>query len=350
MRQESFRFSAARLKESTVLVSELPPTKRITFACCVEFGPLEEGTIRLVESLRRYGEDFAGVQVIAVTPRRGPRLRSATLRRFQQLGVEYVRTVPRNRYSWMPYLNKYFALKVAGSRARGDLVVWLDSDVLVLRPPEELLLGEGQDFAAYPRDKNIGTSGPDDEYEPYWQKVCADVGLTPGDLPWVRTTANDQRVRLYWNSGVFVYRPASGFIDAWREVIEAILDRTDASNLDKLFWADQVALGLTAVRMHARSLNLPGTLNYGIASHFRDHLSAEGLASARLLHYHDSMSEPNWNWFLGELARPLPYRTAWLSAKRPVRTSRDSLRHLSLDGYRVARQLRRSHGAGVLGR
>jgi hypothetical protein len=338
-----------------VSVAELPPTKRITFACCVEYGPLEEGTLRLVESLRRFGAEFARARVIAVTPRRGPRLRSSTLRRFEQLGVEYVRTVPRNRYSWMPYLNKYFVLKAAESRAQGDLIAWLDSDVLVLRAPDELLLDDGLDFAACPRDKNIGTSGPGDEFEPYWQKVCADVGLSPEDLPWVRTAADDQRVRLYWNAGIFVYRPASGFIDAWRDVIEAILDRTDASNLDKLFWTDQVALGLTAVRMNARTLNLPGALNYGIATHFRDHLSPEGLASARLLHYHDSMSEANWNWFLDELARPLPHRSAWLSAMGPIRESPDPVRHLTKDGYRVVRQLRRrawsrSHGAGVLGR
>ncbi|GAB3030251.1 hypothetical protein GCM10027052_03100 [Parafrigoribacterium mesophilum] len=336
-------------------ITELPPAKRITFACCVEYGPLEEGAIRLVESLRRYGEAFAGARVIAVTPRRGPRLRASTLRRFEQLEVEYVRSVPRNRYSWMPYLNKYFVLKSAESRAQGDLLAWLDSDVLVLRPPEKLLLDDGLDLAACPRDKNIGTSGPGDEFEPYWQKVCSDVGLTTEDLPWVRTAADDQRVRLYWNAGIFVYRPASGFIDAWREVIEAILDRTDASNLDKLFWTDQVALGLAAVRMHAHTMNLPGASNYGIASHFRDHLSSEGLASARLLHYHDSMSEANWDWFLGELSQPLPYRSAWLAGKGPIREVNDPLRHLTRDGYRVARQLRRrvwsrSHGAGVLGR
>ena len=109
------------------------PTSRITFACCVEYGTLEEGTLRLVESLRRFGGRFAGAHVVAVTPRRGPKLRTATLRKFSKLGVDYVRVAPENRYAWMPYLNKYFALKEAQQRANGDLVAWMDSDVLVLR-------------------------------------------------------------------------------------------------------------------------------------------------------------------------------------------------------------------------
>jgi len=263
---------------------------RITFACCVEYGTLEEGTVRLVESLRQFGGSMAGSRVIAVTPRRGAPLRPETLRRFSELGIEYVRTAPRNRYTWMAYTNKYFALREAEKRATGDLVAWVDSDVLVTRPPTGLLLSSDEDFGSCPRDKNIGTTGPGDEYHDYWLKVSRDAGQNLDDLPWVTTTADHARIRLYWNAGIFVYRPASGFLDTWHHLSEQILDATDASTVNRLWWTDQVALSFAAMKARCRIRNLGGELNYGIASYFKDHLTPDDLADSVLMHYHDSMS------------------------------------------------------------
>lgn len=332
----------------------VPASQRITFTSCVECGVLEEGTIRLVESLRRYGGEFAKAKFVAVTPRLGPSLARATLRRFAELGVDYVRIAPRNRYAWQPYMNKYFALKEAEKRATGDLVAWLDSDVLVMRPPTEMLLAPDQDFGACPRDKNIGSSGRDDQFEPYWTKICADVGLSVDDLPWVQTTADNQRIRLYWNAGIFVYRPASGFADAWRRSIEKVLDKTDASNLIKVFWTDQVALSVTAVLAKLRTSHLPNSLNYGIASHFKDYLSPEGLGGAKLLHYHDCMNDENWPWFMDRLAGTRPDVREWLMELGPVRDETDPGRQAVKNAYKAARQIRRRiwsqrHGGGLLG-
>lgn len=331
-----------------------PASERITFTCCVESGTLEEGVIRLVESLRAFGGELADAQVVAVTPRRGPALRAETLRRFGQLGIEYARISPRNRYAWMPYLNKAYTLQEAEKRARGDVVAWLDSDILVLAPPDGLLLADDEDLAVCPRDKNVGTAGPADGFEPYWRKLCADVGLDVDDLPWVDTTADAQRVRLYWNAGIFSYRPATGFLDAWRRTIERELDSTDASTLDKMYWVDQVSLGLAAVSHGMRYRNLPGELNYGIASHFSDHLSDEGLAGAVLLHYHDSMAPENWDWFLDSLAGPLPAVRDWVVERGPVLERTTLGTRAVRNGYKAVRQLRRrawsrAHGAGLLG-
>ena len=211
--------------------------------------------------------------------------------------------------------------------------------------PDELLLSAQEDFAACARDKNVGISGPSDEHRPYWVKACAAVGLAPTDLPWVQTTADDQRIRLYWNAGIFVYRPASDFLDSWRQTIEHILDRTDATTLDKVFWTDQVALGLAAKLSGLRLRHLPGSLNYGIATHFKDHLSPAGLASARLLHYHDCMQVKNWTWFMRTIARPLPTTHAWLTELGPIEDRTDLVRSATKNCYKVVRQIRVADGA-----
>ena len=332
-----------------------PSARGITFVACVEHGPLEEGLARMAESLRKNGGEFASSPIVAVTPRRGASLNSSTLRRFDELNVQYVKVTPPNRHAWMPYTNKVFALREGEDRASGDLVAWLDSDMLILGDLEDLRLQDGEDLAACPRDKNIGSTGSGDEFEPYWNRVCASAGLHVDDLPWVETTADAERIRLYWNSGVFVYRPETGFLDTWHQMITRLIDTTDASTLDKLFWIDQVALSLAAVAAGLNVRQLPGSLNYGIASHFKEHLTDAGLAASRILHYHDSMAPAHWGWFLDRIAAPLPETRDWLAALGPYPERSDVARRAVTLGYKAERQVRRrlwsrSHGAAGLGR
>ena len=65
--------------------------KDIAVVCCVEAGPLELMTVRMVESLRRFGGRFSRMDVFAVTPRFGASLLRSTLRAFQALDVRYLR-------------------------------------------------------------------------------------------------------------------------------------------------------------------------------------------------------------------------------------------------------------------
>ena len=49
---------------------------RICFVACVESGQLEAQTVRLAESIRRFGGSFADSEILAVTARFGPPLAS----------------------------------------------------------------------------------------------------------------------------------------------------------------------------------------------------------------------------------------------------------------------------------
>ena len=330
------------------------PADRVTFTCCVEYGSLEEGTIRFAESLRRFGGPFAEAQIVAVTPRRGAPLRAETLKRFKELGVKYVRAHPPNRYSWMAYVNKYFALREAEKIAKSEFMVWMDSDVIVMRPPHDLVLSEGEDFAACPRDKNIGSTGPEDQMEWYWRKVCGDVGLMVADLPWVETISDKEKIRLYWNAGIFSYRSDTNFLKTWHDCIETVLDKTDSSSLEQLFWTDQVCLGLAAKLQNTPYRHWGDAMNYGIATHFKDHLSLQGLRDAQLLHYHDSMKPGNWAWLMDWLGQSRPDVADWLSGLGPIESAQPVLNQAIFNAYRSLRQIKRrvwslSHGATGLG-
>lgn len=292
---------------------------KITFVCCVESGWLEEQTIRMVESLRRWGGALADSPVFAINPRFGPPVSSATRAAFDRLGVQYISFSADNPYSWKAFLNKHYSMALAERLAKTEFVGWLDSDMLVLGEPTELLLADTEDFAACAPDRTIGTTGPGDPFEPFWHEVCQVVGLTLDDLPWIVTAQESIRIRLYWNSGVFVYRRATGFsqfhLDTTLKVMDAKISSASAGN-----YFTQHTLGLAMVKMGLRWRALPHSHNFTpptLDAH-RDPAGLQKLKEAKILHYHDSMWPPKWPQFMSMVEASHPDVAAWLSMKSPM--------------------------------
>jgi len=297
-------------------VTPNPPD--ITFVCCVESGWLETQTVRMVESLRRWGGAFADVPVVAVTPRFGPPLSSKTLRAFDHLGVEYLRFRAQNPYAWKSFLNKHYAMAAVEERCTTEFLGWLDSDLLILGEPDQLRLSDDEDFAACAPDKNIGTAGPDDPFEPYWREACNVVGLELSDLPWVVTEREGIKIRLYWNSGVFVYRRATGFSKVHLDTTLKLLDAHIASAKAGVYFT-QHTLGMAMVKMGLRWRALPHSHNYGMGTktHARWY-DPEKLRQAKILHYHDAMWMPFWDTFLQCLKDTHPDVATWLATQGPL--------------------------------
>lgn len=313
-------------------------TGSVAAACCVEYGALEETTLRMIESLRRWGGRFADIDVVAVTPRRGPALARGTLDGLRDLGAEHVALTPRHRYLWHVYLNKYFALREVERRTDADYIAWFDSDLLFVDEPGELV--PSADFAACARDKNIGTSGPNDPNEPYWSDVCSVLALDLDRLPRVRTEVEQEDIRLYWNAGLFIYRRGSGLLDQWFDSMIAVLDRRTPSIVERSYWVDQVVLGLATVQRDMSFRPLPITYNYPHAS-FIDYENREQLANARIVHYHDSMKPEVWGRFVSTLGEPHTEVARWLRAKGPVEprgTLQQRTTHQVLRAHRSARR------------
>ncbi len=260
----------------------------VTVVCCVESGPLETTTLLMIESLRRWGGRFSEVPVIAVTPRFGPALKRETRRRFDELDVRYVRRNAARKYSWYSFLNKPLALTVAEPFVATDVIVWLDADVFVTAAPEAFDLDAHTDFAGCPSDCNLGSTGADNRYEPYWDRMCRVHGISVDALPWVTTCREGARIRLYFNGGVLAYRKASGYGPAYLEGCIKALDARVRSRDSGLFFAEQVSAGIIAVKQNLRIGHLPEGCNYAVGSKCEG-FNPSGFARASVLHYHDSL-------------------------------------------------------------
>lgn len=288
----------------------------ITFVSCVESGPLETQTIRMMESLRRWGGRFVDAPLLAVTPRFGSPLSYETHKAFERLNVKHIRFQADNPYSWKGFLNKHFALAAAEEYSDSEFIGWLDSDLLIVDEPNCLILEKGEDFAACASDKNIGTVGPEDEYYSYWQEACRIVGIDIEDLPWIVTEREKERIRLYFNSGVFVYRRSTQFAQVHLEDTIRVFDSRITSRALKKMYFTQHILGMTMIKMGLSWRALPHSHNYGMGSKTYDRwYKKEELQEAKIVHYHDAMWPWFWQTFIDCLRETHPEAADWLKGQ-----------------------------------
>jgi len=294
----------------------------ITFVCCIESGALESYTVRMIESLRRWGGCYSMSQVIAVTPRFGSPLLRTTLNKFKELNVTYVRSTPKTGYSWFKFLNKPLALVVADSYINTDLVCWLDSDLLIVDEPTELGLNSEESFAGFPvEQKEMGTEGEGDPYEPVWQEFCHILDIDINTLPWVITAETHQKVRLYFNGGIFVYRRSSDFSKLYLEFCtkllgSRIIGRSSDYN-DGL--KEMISIGFVVEKLGLKWKKLPYSHDYVMSSKTHNKWFKEkNLNEAKIVHFHDSMWPHFWPTFLECMNKTHPEVGKWLEAKGPV--------------------------------
>lgn len=289
----------------------------ICVVCCVEAGPLEVGARRLVESLRRFGGELAQAQVLAVTPRFGPSLTSETRSWFSRLQVEHVR-LPGREYSWNNFMNKPAALEYAANQTQAEVVVWLDSDVLLLNDPKELIDFGRKGLAACAPDKNLGSTGPDDPHDAYWIQVCRAVGLDVHALPMIQTEKEKAWVRLYVNSGVFAFPRLSGLAQAFGRDCRNVLQAGVSSRQAGIFFTDQVVLGVSAVHQGLSFEQLSHEYNYAVGGSDLSSLQDAFLAQVNVLHYHDAMWPWAWPELMHVLGRHHPRVAEWMEPLGPV--------------------------------
>jgi hypothetical protein len=313
----------------------------ISFVCCVESGPLEVLTVRMIESLRRWGGAFANAPVFAVTTRRGPGLSSSTLDYFGRLNVRYLYQPVQTPYTWFQFYNKPLSLAAVEEVADTEAIGWLDSDILIVDEPEALFLEEGMQFTACPSEKEMGTCGKGDRFEPLWQANCRALGINIEELPWLVSEPDGFRIRLYWNGGIFVYRKSTEFGRKYLSTCTRLMEarnRVDGPGFSVGF-NEMSAIGLSMHLLALKWRALPGSHNHNInwRSHSRLYREEE-FRAARIIHYHDSMRPHFWDSFLQCMEFTHPAVAKWLSGLGPLQNEASPINRLWARGLRTFRE------------
>ncbi|TYO61102.1 glycosyltransferase family 2 protein [Bradyrhizobium hipponense] len=316
-----------------------PPS--MTVVVCIESGILEPLTLRMVDSLRRFGGRFANLEVVAVTPRLTPPLARETHRRMAELGIKHLRVFPNNPYGWHHYMNKAEAIVAVEERVTTEAIAWVDSDILFVREPNSLELSPSVDFLASAPDAGvIGSRGGTDPNDPFWGRSAALIGKVADDLPWLQT-GDGHRIRFYWNAGLYVYRRSTRFGREFLADFKTFLDRHVARTHSQVHFMDQVVLGLTVLRLGLAWQALQDSSNFPVCSYLPGNYDGAKIMDVSVLHFHDSMEPQLWSKLMNTLVPGHPQIREWLEPQGPVALPSSIPWSLAREVLRMVRGARR---------
>src|SRR5262249_49365432 len=196
------------------------------------------------------------------------------------------------------------------------------SDTLIVGEPEAFRLEEGIDFAACASAKEMGTCGAGDPFEPLWQANCRVLGIDIESLPWVVSKPDGLRMRVYWNSGVFIYRRPKEFGHEFLKTCTRLMDAKNSTTA-KDFSISINEMGAVGLAMHIlglkwRELSVSHNHHINPLSHPQLYLE-EDFRAAKVIHYHNSMTPFFWNTFIECMQSTHPQVAEWLSTLGPLR-------------------------------
>jgi hypothetical protein len=165
-----------------------------------------------------------------------------------------------------------------------DTLVWIDPSLLVVQPPELLMLGNDFDAAFRPvHIRNVGLS-PSEPLDAFWRGVCTVVGVA--DISSVITSFVDAQVlRSYFNSHCFAVNPEIGMMGRWCRLFESLLanekfqSEACADELHQIFLFQALLSTLVATMVEPARLHmLPPSYNYPF--NLQERVPADRRASA----------------------------------------------------------------------
>jgi hypothetical protein len=307
----------------------------ILFVACVEEGALEQKARLLVHSIRRFGGRWRDAPIHTFAPRAGRAIGDATRAIFDAHGVVHHDELLNAGFDDYGVGNKIFASARAEELASEDVVVFLDTDTVILSEPAALALQDGIDAAVRPvefhrwneppdgdprwqtRHRRASSAGDGDPSDDYWLRMYALCGVDA--RPFVETSCDRVRIRAYANSGLVAARRTAGLFTQWRRDFLTLADAGHRPQGD-MHYMDQLSLAVTLARAWDRVQLLDGRYNYPLVGR---PLLAEPLRSAQL----DQLVHVHYNryfhvdGFLAALEPPLEHDgevAGWLQQHLPL--------------------------------
>jgi hypothetical protein len=259
----------------------------IAFIICTESGYLERMSVMFAKTLRTYGGKLKDAPIYSYAPRIGKNISSRTGKQFESLHVIH-QYIPLNQeFKHYAVANKVFALSHAEANLNYDILVFADSDKLILSEPADLLLSPEDSVALTAvGSRGIGIRSEKDAEFDYWQQIYEFCNVK--EISYTTTTIDAQRIQGYWNSGLVAARTKHQFFTQWENNFLKVL-RKGIYPKNGVYHTDQSTLSATLMANKTRYVELPKNYNYPI--HRQAILSPsqkiEKLGDIATAHYHD---------------------------------------------------------------
>jgi hypothetical protein len=234
------------------------------FVICVELGPLEYKALCLVLTFRANAGRWKDLPIFAYSPRAGREVSPWLKEIFAQYRVTLIDDPINRDYVDYPLANKPLAMRDAERRCTSELLIFLDSDILVWDQPDDLELAPAKNLGmVIDADKSLASRGPHDELDAMWRDLYAMAGVT--EDRYVETTLGRETVRAWWCSGVIVSRRSAGMMEEWMSVFERAM-KSDVFVARARYMREQMTFSAVATRRFEEVTSLSPRYNYHVQS------------------------------------------------------------------------------------
>lgn len=280
---------------------------KYSFIFCVEAGRLEYQTCLMISTFRKNaGERLKNSPLYAVSGRSGPRLSNRTLKFFMENNVWYIEAHQHNPKPWFNYSNKIAAVSWAQENLKTEYIVWLDSDILISGEFIEELPGDF-DFAGRCETHAPVVTYGNDKYVSYWEKVSDLANCGFDQIPWIKIENIEVEIKLYFNSGFFIWRKSSVFAEKYRKVFIELLNSRYATSDGTAWFADQVIISPIIIANCLSWRHIPLRNHHMV---FSGHIDGKDpspyMGNSNLIHYSKSLSGDYKNKMMMRLKVELP--------------------------------------------
>jgi len=171
----------------------------------------------LAESIREFAGPFSTAPIWLYVPEGLTLVDTQWAGKFRDLRVEIKTSRTPEAARRFYFAGKVFAAGQAESDAQGKaaVLVWMDEDTVILRPPDAFNLPDGICLAYRPVMHNRSGSLYGVPPSAFWGRIYDKLALDDSQLFSMVTVADKQTIRAYFNAGLLVVRPERGILRAW---------------------------------------------------------------------------------------------------------------------------------------
>lgn len=277
---------------------------KLTFITLAYPGKSVSNTIMMLESIREFGGALADSPVWVLFPRSMGDFNTREHAMFTELGAG---TIPYNvdeKTLKFPFGAKVQAAAVAEKTAveKTELLIWLDSDTIIIAEPNEFVLTKDKVLGYRPvHHKLLGLSW-NETPDPFWTLIYQHC-QTPLPKGFPMTTHVGEKIRPYFNAGTFVVRPGRGVLAQWWQVFQSCYRNPDflffyeKDSRYAIFMHQAVFTGVLLSMLESKEMQeLSPSINYPLHLHqdIPQNLHANSINDLVTVRYENIFNEPGW--------------------------------------------------------
>ncbi len=133
--------------------------------------------------------------------------------------IRFVPTIPEAAKEF-PFASKVFIAAEAellADEALAPQLVWMDTDTLVMKEPQALILKQGIKIAIPPVHLLNVSSRMDQPADGFWQLIFSQCRVSKNHIFPMTTVVDKVQIRPHFNAGLISVKPQTGILRRWRD-------------------------------------------------------------------------------------------------------------------------------------